>query len=484
MALGNPRLVTWTANVIRVHELVGAGFVQIATIGADHDATLQGVGIFPELFFANDGTHVVARHSPTEAETRLRSFTLGLSQITNLQIPSAGVGGYIRQAHNELDGLFISCASDSNAIGNLNSALIDGAGALVTGSNRIGSIAATAPNCLVASPDGRYLFRGDDATKSVIWTASGVLIDGAPNYPSDDVQILSSLDDEIHVARWSADSRILYALSRDGTVYVLRRSNNQFLVVDEITEIGESPVQVAPGPDGRTVAISYDNGPRIVTRVYNRIGDSHVLVQTIASETFSFGGLLDFSGNGQYLIDAQNRRAYRKIEGVFEDATSIMSALPAGIVSQAVSSHVSTLSGSAQLYDGAVSNLATGSVNLNALKLMLLDGNAFYEANHASVLDVNSDGDFEVAGYGWPAGGKPLENPDLVHPATFSTGFAFDDVEQIIIEGDLVFRYGVIYDSLTLEPVVWIDFKEEVVGLRNRKLTFEMPTAGLITFSS
>lgn len=484
MAIGNPRLVTWTSNVIRIHELVGAGFVQIATIGAEHDATLQGEDIHPELFFANDNAHVIARHSPTTSEPRIRSFSLALSQISNLQLPSSGVGGRLRQAYTDAHKLGISTSAESNAIGGGNCVRISAAGVLTQGTNRLGFAPGTSPFCLVLSPDGNYVFRGDVAQQSIIWPASGTLADGAPDYPLGQRWTLTAIDEPIHRARWSPDSRILYALSREGRVYVLRFTNGQFVVVSEISEIGETPVQVALAPDNRTVAVSYDNGPRIATRIYNRVGDSFAPVQTIASESFSFGGLLDFSGDGQYLIDAQNRRAYRKVEGVWTDTSSIMSTLPAGIVSQAVSTHVPTISGSVQLYDKAVAALVTGTVNLSDLKLMLLDGSAGFDPEHESVLEVNSNGEAEVSGFGWPLGGRQLENAQTVQPTAFSMGFTFDDVEQIVIEGNLVFRYAVVYDSVSLEPLLWIDFQEEVTGARNRELVFEMPSAGLFTFSS
>jgi hypothetical protein len=61
-----------------------------------------------------------------------------------------------------------------------------------------------------------------------------------------------------------------------------------------------------------------------------------------------------------------------------------------------------------QRYNHTIKLLLEQSVNLGALKLMLLNSSAAFNAAHTALTQVTNAGAYEVSGAGWDAGGEIL----------------------------------------------------------------------------
>lgn len=495
MAQGNPLLAAWGSDTLRLFELSEAGFVQRGSTAFVH-STGTGPEYLPQLFFPRDSSYVGGVRAHSSNNRQVATFTQALGQIGTQIVGGGGTtggqNGFL--TFNPVDNLYINLAqvfaTSSFVAGFVN---VDGS-ISTAGSNTIayGNIPQLGAKLRMASmaPDGTIIARGaavDASTYNDIFVRP---IDDATKYG-----FLAATRKQYHnlyawdVHGWSADSRFFLAGTRAANGFV---EINKRYAYDTLTKIGEIrlagfyPTAIAFSPNTRYVAITWTDGTALKTLIYRRFGNTFSHVLEIPDFGASSGYVIGWTADGQYLIDAANRKAMKYEGGVFSPADEIMTNVPAGIVSMALSTHVKHVTGRGMLYDGAVSDLVRGRVNLASLKLALLKDGAGFIQSQNSLAAVTANGTLEAWGNGWPLGGKPIPNVRMVEtsPSTFS--YRGDSIKQVIVDGNLTARYGVIYDDANVnkKPLLFIDFQKELFAEKDTELTLTFDSLGFITYSA
>jgi len=495
MAQGNPLLAAWGSDTLRLFELSEAGFVQRASTAFAHNVN-AGPDYPPQFFFPRDSGFVGGVRASTNTVRTATTFTQTLSQISAQSVSGGGAvgaqNGFL--TFNPVDNLYISIAqvhpSSTNAVGLVNAdGTISAVGSTTLAYANLPLLGAKLRMASMA-PDGTIVARGaavDASTYNDIFVRP---VDDTTKYG-----FLAATRKPYHnlyawdVHGWSADSRFFLAGTKSPNGFV---EINKRYAYDTLTKVGEIrlagfyPTAIAFSPNTRYVAITWTDGTAVKTVIYRRYGNTFSHAMEVPVFGAINGYVIGWTADGQYLIDAANRKAMKYEGGVFSPADEIMANVPAGIVSMAVSTHVKHVTGRGMLYDGAVSDLVRGRVNLASLKLALLKDGAGFIQSQTSLAAVTANGTLEAWGNGWPLGGKPIPNVRMVEtsPSTFS--YRGDSIKQVIVDGNLTARYGVIYDDANAnkKPLLFIDFQRELFAEKDTEVTLTFDSLGFITYSA
>ena len=312
-------------------------------------------------------------------------------------------------------------------------------------------------------------------------TGTAYVIDG-----KDCIQ-LGAMPDRLE---WMADSRY-FITAKTGTTNALRiyrLVDTKFAEVSIINDIPRSVVNIKTSPDNRTLAVIV-NGSTANTRdtlIYRRKGDSFTLFQTLSG--FGSDGATVFNGDGSLLIDAASLKAYRMdTTGTFNEDKKIMSRVVAGTNVCALSDHILQPPVSGYIYDNTVPYLVNNpNIDLN-LKFCLLSSNAEFHHEHKSIKDVTGENanqpTAEASGFGWPVGGKKIENAAFKKVGNDSVIINGDNMSVDIAGGNLKFSKAVVYNETTMEPWLWFDFGSEIIIESNTTMNINFSNRGFLIFT-
>lgn len=289
---------------------------------------------------------------------------------------------------------------------------------------------------------------------------------------------------------WMADSRY-FITAKTGTTNALRiyrLVDNKFAEVSIINDIPRSVVNIKTSPDNRSLAVIV-NGSTANTRdtlIYRRKGDSFTLFQTLTG--FGSDGATVFNGDGSLLIDAASLKAYSMdTTGTFNEDKKIMSRVVAGTNVCALSDHILQPPVSGYIYDNTVPYLVNNpNIDLN-LKFCLLSSNAEFHHEHKSIKDVTGESanqtTAEASGFGWPVGGKKIENAAFKKVGNDSVIINGDNMSVDIAGGNLKFSKAVVYNETTMEPWLWFDFGSEIIIESNTTMNINFSNRGFLIFT-
>ena len=294
---------------------------------------------------------------------------------------------------------------------------------------------------------------------------------------------------------WTADSRYFITASFNTTnsIRIYRQVDNKFTEVESITDLPRSMYGMFTSPDNRTLAIIIA-GSKVGTcdtLIYRRKGDSFSLAQTIENFGKSYNGgalSLAFNGDGSLLIDISTRRAFRMdTTGTFNEDTKIMSRVVAGANVCTLSDHLLQPPTNGFIYDSTVPYFINNpNIDLN-LKFCLLSSNAEFHHEHKSIKDVTGENanqsTVEVSGFGWPVGGKKIENAVLTKFDNGSVILNGDNMSTDIAGGTLKFSKAVVYNETTMEPWLWFDFGSEIIIESNTTMNINFSNRGFLIFT-
>lgn len=355
-------------------------------------------------------------------------------------------------------------------------------------------------NLFSISPDGRFF-----TYPSFNPSTKGIFTFDTNNedYPIDTVPNLSAykayvIDGKDYIPlgvipdrlEWMADSRY-FITAKTGTTNALRiyrLVDTKFAEVSIINDIPRSVINIKTSPDNRTLAVIV-NGSTANTRdtlIYRRKGDSFTLFQTLSG--FGSDGATVFNGDGSLLIDAASLKAYRMdTTGTFNEDKKIMSRVVAGTNVCALSDHILQPPVSGYIYDNTVPYLVNNpNIDLN-LKFCLLSSSAEFHHEHKSIKDVTGENanqsTAEVSGFGWPVGGKKIENAAFKKVGNDSVIINGDNMSVDIAGGNLKFSKAVVYNETTMEPWLWFDFGSEIIIESNTTMNINFSNRGFLIFT-
>ncbi|TAA50366.1 hypothetical protein [Shinella sp. JR1-6] len=114
-----------------------------------------------------------------------------------------------------------------------------------------------------------------------------------------------------------------------------------------------------------------------------------------------------------------------------------------------------------QPYNHTATLINGGTINLAALKVMLLSDSASFTAANTELTQVTNAGAFEVSGNGWTAGGRAIANATVTTVETSGSMLDADDIEVTATGGPIGPAYGaVVYDDSDPDdaPLFFINF--------------------------
>lgn len=281
---------------------------------------------------------------------------------------------------------------------------------------------------------------------------------------------------------WTNSGEYAYLVCSDGYIYTYEVANETSSDFEfnklYATPFSNTPIAIAVRPDDKHIAVSVINGSsQYITYIYDRVGYLLVLKQTITD----FGRQIDWTADGSMLIDATARRlfVYDAVEEIYEENSAYMTDLVTGLIVQTMNNYTPARMPQAYLFNSIKSSLISRTgIDLDNLKLMLLDADATFDATETSILDISAAN--EVSGGGWPTGGKLLENVGYSVLNDKVALIADDLIGEI--STNLVFKSAVIYDTTSDKPVVWIPSINSTIE-KNTNLVFEF-SKGIITIDS
>ena len=296
-----------------------------------------------------------------------------------------------------------------------------------------------------------------------------------------------------NLLEWTADSRYFITANSGTTnsMRVYRQIDNKFTEVSTITNIPRNVYALVASPDNRSLAVvvtgaktSYD------TLIYRRKGDEFSLVQTLDNfgVNVNYSTSLAFNGDGSLLIDVNSRRAFRMdMTGTFNEDKKVMSRVVAGATVCKLSDHILQPPVSGFIYDNTVPYVVNNpNIDLN-LKFCLLSSSAEFHHEHKSIKDVTGENanqsTTEVSGFGWPVGGKKIENAAFTKVDNSSVILNGDNMSVDIAGGALKFSKAVIYNETTMEPWLWFDFGNEITIESNTTVNINFSNRGFLIFT-
>lgn len=125
--------------------------------------------------------------------------------------------------------------------------------------------------------------------------------------------------------------------------------------------------------------------------------------------------------------------------------------------------------------------LLAQAINLNTLKVMLLDANATFDATDTTLVDVLAGAATEVSGNGWDVGGEVL----TTSVSTVDTSAAIIDAVDLAITasgGPIGPGYAyVIYDDTHADdaPLFYVDFDAGISAGESTQFKVTFPSSGL-----
>lgn len=287
------------------------------------------------------------------------------------------------------------------------------------------------------------------------------------------------------IMRITADNtHILLAKAGEIAVRVFRVEAN----AASMTELPEIPMSkpvrtVATAPFGRFVAISTLVGGVYETTIYRRVGDFYQQLQVIAN----LGNLLGFTADGEMLVDAARRLAYRwnATTRLFEVIANALNSVTIGAVTQSLSAHVPVVQTVARFYQIGMMRQANQEIQTSALKLTLMKSNApVFDPSDVTFDDAVATS--EVTDGAWPSGGVGLQNFSVAATGVSQASWEFDDIEHRVVGLDpIVFKYALVYEAEGSDqiPFMRIDFAEEITVAPDNRLTLILSDGKLLTFT-
>jgi len=287
-------------------------------------------------------------------------------------------------------------------------------------------------------------------------------------------------------AWWMNTGEYAVIANNAGSVYVGELVDDvndyTFNIVNEaILDTGFVAQRIRVRKDDKYIAVGAYNATAQVYRtfIYYRMGFILKPIQVITN----FGQQLDFTEDGMMLIDAASKRLFTMdtSQDLYVEQSTLMSSVVSGATYQALSHHVIDNSPTGFVYYGAVDPLISREVDVNNLKIMLLDSDATFDPNEDSILDISVNN--EVYGGQWPQGGKLLTNVSYGTNENGNFALKADRLSQIVITA-LTFRHAVLYDATSGKPLIWYQMKREVKTERNINLSFDLSKFGAVQFAS
>lgn len=112
-----------------------------------------------------------------------------------------------------------------------------------------------------------------------------------------------------------------------------------------------------------------------------------------------------------------------------------------------------------RLYNHTTALIAGQTVDLDNLKVMLLDDDSAFDATDTTIDAVSNTGAYEVFGNGWTEGGETLTSVTATTVTTNDALIDADDVDVTATGGNIGPAYAaVIYDATSDKPLKHIDF--------------------------
>lgn len=137
----------------------------------------------------------------------------------------------------------------------------------------------------------------------------------------------------------------------------------------------------------------------------------------------------------------------------------------------------------ASLYDSAIPALTQDNVDLTALKLLLLDDTAVFNAANTTL--ATAVGVHEVTGSNWPSGGIDTDTASYGTTGGVTSLVVNIPALELNDPGTLNFRYGIIYDGAHTDdrPLMFLDFGEAKSATQFDRMTFAGVDGRLIDFT-
>ena len=472
MAKGSPILAAWSASdsTVRTFELVGDAFVQTGSLGGlNHNETLSSK---PMLYWHHSGSMLVMRRGISNAggyHTVMHPDARKISEMGGLAVAN-GYGNYGAAFEQSSNSEYYVEPSPGNDRTIFRFQLLATGELVFRPIQQSGETISLYPGTLSVSPDGKNLIRAGIFPTNNINLLSKLDVSGGDTTTGYLVPASMTWASMV----WSPDSTYLLTSDLIRAVQLHKLVGNSLVKTYELNSEYGAPVALAFSPDAQHCAIGYLNGGRYFTAIYRRKGGYLQQLQLI----HDFGALLGFTADGNILVDAASRKAYRLSANNFTEVVGALTNVPAGVTLQAMSPNAHQPTGIGKLYDGVLLGLLSGQVSLEGLKVTLLTADAAFRSTDGTVDQVVAG--CEVTSGMWPAGGIAINNGRIVAPDQGTVKLVGDDAERIIVREPLVARYALVYNGT--RPISFLDFGDEVVISNERKLTIDFDSVGIVTF--
>jgi len=481
MALGNPLLAAYdSTGTLRTFEYAAGVFVQMGSLGGlahvvTSDQIAHGAMTRPLIYWTEDDSNLGVwrtKTSTTFAHDYLNADTSRV--VAETTYPGSAESGVFRGERIDPNLFAIMLVDPGFVAAN---ATLYFVGGTAPAFSIDGSLDQTPLFVMAARPDRQYLVMAGGGTIKTHKRTSAANVRPATWTPV--TGLAPTID--VDLAAWSFNNRSLIVVDKtQNRAQVWMLDADVWTMMHDLSLPAGTPARIASSPDGRFMAISCDNAGEFTTRVFRRTGDYFMIHQTLAG----IGALLDFSADGVLLIDCAEQVCYeRGSDDLFAVKNGAMANIPALVVQQAISFGRTDAYGVPRLYDAAVEDFASGAVDLENLKVTLLSSAAVFDPSDATLADATSNGSWEPAGGGWPAGGVDLGDVAGV-PGDNGYDLTLGEFSRVIVDSGITFRYLLIYDATSGVPLINVDLIEDRVVAKNRELVINFRGAFLLNFRS
>lgn len=467
---GAPRIITQTASALRVSNETESGFVQQANTG------LVNTVFDGEDIFVLEDRIVVRRFDGSI--TYLQLYDLSLTLLDTYTAPT----GLWTFSYNPLDAMFVAYTKGGFTANNVRISLNSDRTFFLAGGAPTGLTSGTTAVPVIraaASPDGssivlltsnarRFFNRVDSLQYQQIIPDNG----DAPGAAG-----------QSSIVEWSRDSHFIF-FAVGSTVVVYTKDGATYNHLENIPMPGGRTVhRIALSPDKVFIAFSTIEDVEGLTvyntYLYKRSGERFLPVGSITD----FGATTCWNELGDQLYDATARKAYKRTPNTnsFTELVGFMTNIPAGVQEATTSLHIAFPVGQANFFDDILFGIINGSIPLTGWRIALLGEAYVFDSSATDVGPIL--GTNEVFGAHWPEGGKDLTNVRFEPYGTQGVYMDADDVSQMIYEGSITARYGIIYSEGDV-PLVYIDFQKEIIAELNSKFTLKLGDFGFVLISA
>lgn len=474
MAIGNPLLATYAEDtLIRTYEYVNGVFVPLGvSIAYPHNPSTIAIAAgnpYPYFSWKQQDQYLFLYNSPNPDANLYRSLDQFGALVNTLDAGSysntGGIVGFkIKDTAQDM-------TKTNSAGSNLSGVTINPVGAI--GQTVSGILSGSDIIDLAGTPDGNVLtgtrLNGTPGIVILRTSNPGVVpvSYGAANNIVTDIypQIIGWMGDNTTaiVVNTTNNKAASYTFNKNTITF----SKNQEL--DMNVGAGYSADKVRVSPDGVRLAIAFKNaGGDYITRVWRRTGAFMIVVDTFAG----FGSDLAWSVDGIMLVDSASKKARLRVAEDFTNADAAMVNVAADVVKSVLSAAPIYKSATASIYLRMVENVGEKTLDFANLKFTLLTSAAVFNEANTTINQVTNNGANEVTGGTWPTGGILLEN---VSSSMVGTEYDFkaDDAKWLTFSTPMTWRYAVIYDETSNEPLIWFDYYGERTVAANREVHFE-----------